>query len=285
MTLLKIPTGRLWWEPVMLFLALLIAAAPVWTTTPLPGAMPAPQESGLAEVNGIKLYFASYGAGPPVILLHGGAGNGDHWAFQLEALAAKYRVIVVDARGHGRSTRDAKPISYELMADDLLALMDKLQLEKATLVGWSDGGIIALDLALRHPERVSKLVASGVNFDLAGTQKGGNSPAFATYFARCAADYAKLSPTPTDYKGLTAALRPMWRTQPTYKKDQLAGIKVPTLILDGAHDEIIRQEHLKEMSKLISGSRLVFIPDASHFALFQQPAAFNRALIEFLDAT
>ena len=123
-----------------------------------------------------------------------------------------------------------------------------------------------------------------MNFDLAGTQKGGNSPAFATYFARCAADYARLSPTATDYKGLTAALRPMWRTQPNYKKEQLVGIKVPTLILDGAHDEIIRQEHLKEMSTLITGSRLVFIPDASHFALFQQPAAFNQALRDFLDA-
>lgn len=270
---------------MMLVLALLLAAAPAegWKNTPLPGPMPTPKESGLVEVNGIKLYFASFGAGSPVILLHGGAGNGDHWAFQLEALAAKYRVITVDARGHGRSTRDAKPITYELMADDLLALMDSLKLEKAALVGWSDGGIIALDLALRHPERVSKLVAYGANFNLAGTQKGGNSPAFATYFARCAQDYAKLSPTPGDYKGLTAALRPMWRTQPNYKPEQLAGLEVPTLILDGAHDEIIRQEHLKEMARLISGARLVFIPDASHFALFQQPAAFNQALIDFLD--
>lgn len=269
-----------------LLLSLLLAAAPAdaWKNTPLPGPMPPAKESGLAEVNGIKLYFASYGEGAPVILLHGGAGNGDHWAFQLAALAAKYRVIVVDARGHGRSTRDARPITYELMSDDLLALMDKLELEKAALVGWSDGGIIALDLAMRHPERVSSLVAYGANFDLAGTQKGGNSPAFATYFARCAADYAKLSPTPIDYKGLTAALRPMWRTQPNYKKEQLAGLKVPTLILDGAHDEIIRQEHLKEMARLITGSRLVFIPDASHFALFQQPAAFNQALIDFLAA-
>ena len=274
-------------RPMPLVLALLLAAAPAdaWKTTPLPGAMPTPKASGLAEVNGIKLYFASYGDGAPVILLHGGAGNGEHWAFQLAALAAKYRVIVVDARGHGRSTRDAKPITYELMADDLLVLMDELKLEQAALVGWSDGGIIALDLALRHPERVSKLVVYGANFNLAGTQRGGSAATFTTYFARCAQDYARLSPTPGDYKGLTAALRPMWRTQPNYLPQQLANLKVPTLILDGAHDEIIRQEHLKEMSKLISGSRLVFIPDASHFALFQQPAAFNQALIDFLAAS
>ena len=107
-----------------MLLAVALTAAPAvepWKTTPLPGAMPAASKQGLAEVNGIKLFFASYGSGEPVFLLHGGAGNGDQWANQVPALAAKFHVIVVDARGHGRSTRDAKPMSYALMADDLLA--------------------------------------------------------------------------------------------------------------------------------------------------------------------
>lgn len=262
---------------------LALAAAPgeAWKTMPLPPPMPASVTHGLAEVNGIKLYFATYGEGAPVILLHGGAGNGDHWSSQVKALSAKYRVIVVDARGHGRSTRDGQPITYELMADDLLALMDQLELDQAALVGWSDGGAIGLDVAIRHPERVSKLVAYGTNFNLAGTQKGGGAT-FSTYFSRCAADYAKLSPTPGDYKGLQAALRPMWRTLPNYSNAQIAGIKVPTLVLDGDHDEIIRQDHVKELAKLITGSRLVFIPNSSHFALFQQPEAFNQAVLDFL---
>ena len=126
-----------------MLLAVALTAAPAvepWKTTPLPGSMPAASKQGLVEVNGIKLFFASYGSGAPVFLLHGGAGNGDHWANQVPALAAKFQVIVVDARGHGRSTRDAKPLSYALMADDLLALMDQLKLDKAALVGWSDGG-------------------------------------------------------------------------------------------------------------------------------------------------
>ena len=258
-------------------------AVEAWKTTALPGPMPAASKQGLAEVNGIKLYFAIYGAGEPIILLHGGAGNGDHWANQVPALSAKFQVIVVDARGHGRSTRDAKPMSYELMADDLLALMDQLELDQAALVGWSDGGAVALDVAIRHPERVTRLVAYGTNFDLSGTQKGGGTT-FATYFTRCATDYAKLSPTPSDYKGLQAALRPMWRTQPNYKRAQIASIKLPTLVLDGDHDEIIRQDHVKELVKLITGARLVLIPESSHFALFQQPEAFNRALLDFLGA-
>lgn len=268
----------------MILLTALLAAAPLeaWKTTPLPGPMPEARRHGLAEVNGIKLYFAIYGEGEPVILLHGGAGNGDHWANQVPAFAAKYQVIVVDARGHGRSTRGDQPIGYALMADDLLALMDELKLGKAALVGWSDGGAIALDLAIRHPERVSKLVAFATNFDLTGTQKGGGATTFSSYFARCAQDYARLSPTPGDFAGLKAALRPMWRTQPNFKSAQLSALEVPTLVLDGAHDEIIRQDHLKQLARLISGAQLVFIPDASHFAHFQQPAAFNKVVLEFL---
>lgn len=269
-----------------MLLAAALAGAPAvapWKTTPLPGPMPTASKHGLAEVNGIKLFFAVYGSGEPVFLLHGGAGNGDHWANQVSALAAKFQVIVVDARGHGRSTRDAKPMSYELMADDLLALMDQLKLDKAALVGWSDGGAVALDVAIRHPERVSKLVAYATNFDLTGTQKGGGAT-FSTYFTRCSADYAKLSSTPDDYKGLQAALRPMWRTQPNYSRAQIASIKLPTLVLDGDHDEIIRQDHVKDLAKLISGAKLVFLTDSSHFALFQQPDAFNRAVLEFLGA-
>lgn len=268
-------------------LAATLAAAPAaeaWKTTPMPGPMPAAGAHGLADVNGVKLYWASYGEGEPVVLLHGGAGNGDHWANQVPALtAAKFKVFVVDSRGHGRSTRDKTPLSYAQMADDLLALMDQLKLEKAALVGWSDGGAIALDVALRHPERVSRLVAYGTNYNLAGMRSGGGAT-FPVYFARCSADYARLSPTPKDYKGLQEALRPMWKTQPNYSDAQMATIAVPTLVLDGDHDEIIRQEHVRQLAKLIKGAKLVLVPDSSHFALFQQPGAFNQAVIEFLTA-
>ena len=261
----------------------LVAAvgAEAWKTTPMPGPMPVPAVHALVSVNGVKLYYATFGEGAPVILLHGGAGHGDHWANQVPALAEKFKVIVVDSRGHGRSTRDDKPLSYRLMADDVLALMDELEIDQAALIGWSDGGAVALDVALRHPERVSKLVAYGTNYNLTGMRSGGGAT-FSAYFARCAADYAKLSPTPKGYSGLLQALRPMWRTQPNYTDQEIAGIKVPTLVLDGDHDEIIRQEHVKEMARLISGAKLVLIPDSSHFSLFQQPAAFNRAVLAFL---
>jgi pimeloyl-ACP methyl ester carboxylesterase len=165
----------------------------------------------------------------------------------------------------------------------VVAVMDALGLEKAALVGWSDGGNTALDLAIRYPSRVSALVAYAANFDLTGLKSGGG-PAFSAYFARCAEDYAKLSPTPKDFAGLKAALSPMWKSEPTFTADQLAHISTPTLVLDGDHDEIIKQEHVKKLAALIPHAKLVLVKDASHFALFQQPKAFNDALLGFLSA-
>jgi alpha-beta hydrolase superfamily lysophospholipase len=114
----------------------------IWQTLPQPPAMPTPVESGMAPVNDIQMYYAVYGAGDPVLLIHGGLGHADVWGFQVPALAASHQVIVADSRGHGRSTRSEQPFGYQLMADDYLALLDHLDIDKAALVGWSDGGII-----------------------------------------------------------------------------------------------------------------------------------------------
>ena len=127
--------------------------------------MPTATESGYAPVNGIKIWYATFGSGPPVILLHGGLANSNYWGDLIPALAPHYRTIVMDSRGHGRSSRDAQPYGYDLMASDVLALMDFLKIEKATIVGWSDGAIIGLDIALHHPERLSKLFAFAANSD------------------------------------------------------------------------------------------------------------------------
>ncbi|MBL8921312.1 MAG: alpha/beta fold hydrolase [Myxococcaceae bacterium] len=243
--------------------------------------MTAVTASGLVKANGVTLYWASWGEGEPVVLFHGGAGHSDHWSNQVPALMAKFRVIVIDARGHGRSTRDTRPFTYAQMADDALAVLDELKVDTFSAAGWSDGGVIALDLAIRHPERVKRLFVLGTNFTVSGGKRG-SSPALTAYFARCAADYAKLSPTPKGYEALLAALRPMWKSQPDYAPDQLSGLTAATVVADGAHDELIRQAHLEEMVKLIPKSRLLLIPHSSHLALWQQPAAVNEALLGWL---
>ena len=122
------------------------------------GLPPLPKADAEAHVDtdGVRIWFAAYGQGPAVVLLHGGLGNAGNWAFQVPAVvAAGYRAIVIDSRGHGRSTRDDRPLSYWQMAGDVRAVMDRLGVERAAIVGWSDGGDTGLVLADETPERCS----------------------------------------------------------------------------------------------------------------------------------
>ena len=134
-------------------------AAERWETLPPTPAPIAGAKTGYAAVNGIKVYYTKTGHGSPVILLHGGLSNSDYWGNQVKALAAKHTVISLDSRGHGRSSRDEKPFGYDLMADDVVAVLDSLKIPRADIVGWSDGAIIGIDLALRHPDRIGKVFA------------------------------------------------------------------------------------------------------------------------------
>jgi pimeloyl-ACP methyl ester carboxylesterase len=255
----------------------------IWQTLPQPPAMPTPVESGMAPVNDIQMYYAVYGAGDPVLLIHGGLGHADVWGFQVPALAASHQVIVADSRGHGRSTRSEQPFGYQLMADDYLALLDHLDIDKAALVGWSDGGIIGLDIAIRHPERLSRLFAFAANYTPEGVKPSVETdPTFNAYIERAAKDYARLSPTPDEFDAFVAQISEMWATQPHYTKDQLRAITVPTVIFDGDHDEAIEPAHTAEMAALIPTAELVIMKDASHFAMWQQPEAFNATVLAFL---
>src|SRR5271156_250966 len=136
--------------------ASLAAAAERWETLPPTPAPVAGETTGYAPVNGIKLYYATIGQGPPVVLLHGGLANSDYWGNQVTALAPHHTVVLMDSRGHGRSTRDSRPYGYDLMADDVVGLLDFLKIPRADIVGWSDGAILGLELAMRPPDRVGK---------------------------------------------------------------------------------------------------------------------------------
>lgn len=272
---------------ILLFVALpLIAhAKPArWQTLPLPPAMPKADSTGLVDNNGASIYFATYGKGDPVILLHGGMGNGDHWAFQVPALATGNHVIVIDSRGQGRSSRPKAKPSYDAMATDVLAVMDKLKIAKASLVGWSDGGEIALKLAIGHPARVAKLFIIGANYDAKGTKSSKGSRTFAAYSMKCRKDYARLSKTPKQFDAHVKWLLPIWRDPMGFTKEQLKQIGAPTIVADGEHDEIVQLDQLEEMAQLVPNAKLVVFPDTSHFAIWQDPESVNKALVEFLDA-
>jgi pimeloyl-ACP methyl ester carboxylesterase len=244
-------------------------AEEIWQTAPQSPAMPSPVESGMAPVNDIEMYYAVYGEGEPVLLIHGGLGHADVWGFQVPELAKSHQVIVADSRGHGRSTRSEKPFGYALMADDYLALLDHLGIDNVALVGWSDGGIIGLDIAIRHPERLSKLFAYGANYTPEGLKPSiADDPVFNAVIARVGKDYVRLSPTPGEFDAFVAQISEMWATQPNYTQDQLRAITVPTVIFVGDHDEAIEPAHTAEMAELIPGAELVIMKDASHFAMW-----------------
>jgi pimeloyl-ACP methyl ester carboxylesterase len=258
-------------------------AAPQWLTLPPTPTLPKATQSGFAPVNGIKIWYAVFGRGEPVVMLHGGLANSSYWGHQVRALQMHYRVIVMDSRGHGRSSRNEQPYGYDLMASDVLGLMDHLGIKNAAIVGWSDGAIIGLDIAMHHPERVSKLFAFAANSDPSGVADIAKSDVFNAYIARAGEEYKRLSPTPNEYKSFVDEITKMWETQPNWTDADLAKIKVPTWIVDADHDEAIKRENTEFMAAHIPDAGLLIQPNVSHFSFMQDHEQFTNDVLHFLE--
>ena len=253
-----------------------------WLTLPPPPAMPAAVQNGYAPVNGIDMYYATYGAGDPILLIHGGLGHGDIWAHQVIALSKTNLVIVADSRGHGRSSRNEQPYGYDLMSSDFVALLDFLKIDKVALVGWSDGGIIGIDIAMMHPERLTKVFAQAANVTVDGVDPAvSNNKTFGAYIEWMGKDYANMSKTPDQYGAFVDQISKMWATQPAWTKEQLAAIKVPVAVVLGDHDEAITRAHTDYMASVIPGSKLVILKDESHFAMLQDPEGYTKAVQDY----
>lgn len=262
------------------------AHAQRWLTLPATPTLPDFAIIGDFTPDGARHYYEIHGdkAKPVVLLLHGGGGNSNYWGHLVRDLLSDYRVIVMDSRGQGRSTHEAVSISYEQMAEDALALLDYLNVKEAAVIGWSDGANIGFYLALRNPHRITALVAFAGNATPAGYQPNTNPDLMTTYIARTKAEYLKLSFHPKRYAATMAALSAMWRTQPSLMPADLAAIKVRTAIFHAEHDEIIRRAHSEEIAKQIRDAKFVLLRGVSHFALLQDPPAFNEAVRAFLSA-
>lgn len=249
------------------------------------GAAPLPIQSdqGYVDHDGARIWYATLGAGPAVILLHGGLGHSGNWGYQVPILVdSGHRVVLIDSRGHGRSTRDSRPYSYELLASDVIAVMDALGLEKAALVGWSDGACIALIAAKNVPARVSGVFFFACNMDPSGAKEVGPNPIVARCFRRHAADYARLSATPDRFEAFAVAVGSMQRTEPNYSARDLAEIRVPVAVVQSEHDEFIKPEHAAYLARSIPGAERILLPGVSHFAPLQRPEQFNRVMRTFL---
>lgn len=218
-----------------------------------------------AAVGGLKMYYEVHGEGPPLLLLHGGAGSiPDRW---FPYFTPQFRVIAVEQMGHGR-TADAvdRPFHYHDMAEDTVELMRELEIDSAVVVGYSDGGIIGLDIAVHHPERVTKLVVTGAN-----ARSDGYTAANLEYARTFDPDdepvsdsYASLSPDGADHWPIfLGRLKPMWSNEPSFTHEDLQRIEAPTLLIVGDRD-IVTPEHAVEMFRSIPGAQLCVVPDAGH---------------------
>ena len=267
---------------LLILLACPAQAEPQWLNLPPTPGLPSAAQSGYAEINGVKIWYAVFGHGQPVLLLHGGLANSNYWGNLIPALSNDYQVVVMDSRGHGRSSRSSEPLGYDLMASDVLALMDFLKLDKAAIIGWSDGAIIGLDIAIHHPERLTKLFAFAANSDPDGVADVSQSQVFNAYMARAKAEYQSLSPTPAEYDSFMAQVTKMWETQPHFSAENLHSIRTTTWIVDGDHDEAIKRSNTLFMADQIPGSGLLIQPKVSHFSFLQDATQFNADVLHFL---
>ncbi|MBY5361672.1 alpha/beta hydrolase [Rhizobium leguminosarum] len=269
---------------ILTFFSMLLAVAGAqsaerWAELPAFPSMPVAKTSGMADVNDIKMYYAEYGEGEPILFIHGGLGNADVWGHQVADFAKDHLVIVADSRGHGRSTRSQQPFGYDLMTSDYVALLDYLKIDKVTLVGWSDGGIIGIDMAMKHPEKLTRVIAQAANVTTDGVKPDVlNNKTFNDYINVAGEYYRKLSPTPNEYDAFVTQISHMWETQPAWTAADLGKITVPVTLTIGDHDEAVKLDHTEMMAKDIPGAKLVILKDASHFAMLQDPAGYDAMI-------
>jgi pimeloyl-ACP methyl ester carboxylesterase len=246
-------------------------------------ALPPADEQGLVDNEGARIWYASFGHGPPVVLLHGGLGNAGNFGYQVPTLLdAGYRVIAIDSRGQGRSTRDDKPYSYQLMASDTRAVVDRLGVPKAAIVGWSDGAATGLVMAKETPDRVTGVFFFACCVDESGLIPFRPTPVIDRIYNHHVREYARLSPTPDGFEKMRDDLGPMQRGEPNYSAADMATIHVPVWSVVGEKDEFIKAEHAAYIARSIPGARFVLLPGVSHFAPLQRPDAFDTAVLDFL---
>ncbi len=225
------------------------------------------------EVNGVSLYYEIYGEGEPLLMIHGNGNSMSGFINQLEDFSKKYQVIFLDCRGRGNSTyQKGTELTFDLQIEDIRLFLDKLNLPKVSIVGWSDGGILGILMALKHPERVNKLVSMAANIfpegcvDLDDMKKTRD----------------KLVSENKDHKNdLFIDLYNLDINYPNLEYKDLNAIKSKTLIMAGDHDEI-KNEHTVKIFEAIPEAQLAIVPNATHYLPLQNPKLFNQIVLDFL---
>lgn len=271
------------------------------TTTPTaPLIANTTPRSGYAPVNGLEMYYEVHGSGEPLVLIHGAFGAIELWGPILTGLAEKHLVIAVELQGHGHTADIDRPFDYEQMADDVAALMDHLVIEQADVVGYSMGADTALQVAVRHPERVRKLVpiSGKYRYDgeypelLAGIQMMTPDVFVGTPYEGA---YQRSAPNPEDFPVLVEKLKSLFGEEYAWPEEDMRSIAAPTLLIIGDSDTV-RPEHAVELFRLLGGgvpgditglptSRLAILPGITHGTIIFEGSDQLLAMIEsFLEA-
>ena len=224
----------------------------------------------------IRHFYIEKGQGEPLILLHGNGENVDYFAGQIDVFARDYHVYALDTRGHGQTPRGDAPFTIRQFADDLLAFMDAHGIGKAHILGFSDGGNIAMVFAMKYPERVDKLILDGANLDAGGVKRSIQIPIeigwrIAKLFARKSEDAKR-----------NAEMLGLMVNDPNVRPEELSAIRAKTLVIAGTKD-MIKEEHTRLIARSIKDSQFVIL-EGDHFIANKCPEAFNRAVLDFLAA-
>jgi pimeloyl-ACP methyl ester carboxylesterase len=239
------------------------------------------------DIGRVHTYYEVNGSGDPVILLHGGMCTAETFDGQTPALAEHFRVYLPERRAHGRTADVSGPITYEIMAQDTIAFVEAVGIERAHLVGWSDGALVGLLVALWRPELVGKLalMAQGVNWE-------GARPELAPFLGRTTREmvppqlkqaYEALSPDgPAHLDAVLDKLLALWNTDPAFPLSDLERVAAPALVLAADDDIFLSIEHAAAMQRALPDSQLAVVPGASHAVPLEKPELVNRLILDFL---
>ncbi len=228
------------------------------------------------RVRGINMYCEIYGTGTPLLFIHGNGGNINSFVKQIPYFASRYKVIIADSRSQGRSEDPSDSLSYEMMADDLAELLNQLNIDAANVIGWSDGGINGLLLAIRHPEKVKMLAITGANITPDTTAIVPNI----FYSIVNTTNTLKLKKDKTDKEKTDYKLNKLICEQPNIPLADLQKIAVPTLVIAGDHD-MIRLNHTLLIHQNIKKAYLWILPNSGHGTLVEYPDEFNQKVDDF----
>jgi pimeloyl-ACP methyl ester carboxylesterase len=255
----------------------------------------ASQRGQVIRANGVHIYYEVRGQGEPLLLLHAGSLTADMWQPYLAAFAEHYRVITPDMRGHGRSDNPKGAMSYRQLSDEIVAFMHVLDLRKPLVVGFSDGGQVALEIGMRYPDLPQCIAVGGVWFrfsevyrawvrDALGDEE---SPEVDTErLTRNHPDWVAWLEQiygPEKWRPLLVHMKRMWTTPLNYSPDEFAKVVAPTLVLIGDRDELVAVEEAAEMYRLLPRAELAVVPGADHGAFFSaRVTPFQSLILDFL---